>query len=164
MPHNHDTCRDCTLGLPVTYCVNGHASHNRGDCPECGAMGGFLTSPKAIAATLDSLFNNRRQPMFKMIGNGTQKVFTQPVQPVEGPNTVEFYRNETDFNPYAVIEAVTYQLLRRAVQNHYPTGSHKIYLIKALRGLNLGGTGLGLKEAKDIVEWFEANFTSTAGI
>jgi hypothetical protein len=43
--HNRVTCRECNLGMAVTYCVNGHESHNQGDCPVCGATAGFYAKP-----------------------------------------------------------------------------------------------------------------------
>lgn len=78
------------------------------------------------------------------------------------PFKVRFIR--ADGTCVTELETEAFQLLRRAVyveRGHYPDGTeHKIWLIKTLRGL----TGLGLKDSKEIVEYFLNNFTRDCGL
>jgi Ribosomal protein L7/L12 C-terminal domain len=95
----------------------------------------------------------------------------------QGPKDVVLGRREFDAEPPASINfswvgcstffsisVSTFQKLRRATPLFGPGssmnagGENKIELIKDIRGL----TSLGLKEAKDVVEWFFANFSRDA--
>lgn len=50
--HDKSKCGDCLVGIPITYCTNGHENHNRGDCPYCGMPSGFIKKPKLIRKKL----------------------------------------------------------------------------------------------------------------
>ncbi len=94
--------------------------------------------------------------MFRVIGTGTKDVnIGTGDYNVDGPHTVRFYYEGVDV---AEIDVASFQLLRRAVAAEVE-GFNKLHLIKAVRGL----TKLGLRDAKNIVEWFEANYDINAG-
>jgi len=89
----------------------------------------------------------------------------------QGPKDVVLGRREFDPEPPSSINfswvgwptlfsisVGTFQKLRRATPLMSNGSENKIELIKDIRGV----TSLGLKEAKDVVEWFFANFSRDA--
>ena len=79
------------------------------------------------------------------------------------PNYVEFRR--ADGTSIVTLDAQMIQLLRRALVREplfgeYTGTENKIYLIKAIRSF----TNLGLKEAKDIAEYFIENYDINCGL
>jgi hypothetical protein len=97
--------------------------------------------------------------MFYKIGEHTAQVnIGRPtVEDQVGPKYVDFILEDGSVHG---IEVATFQILRRAVNREVGSIDHKIYLIKAVRGL----TKLGLREAKNVVEYFLANFQPEVGI
>ena len=100
--------------------------------------------------------------MFLYLGSGTAIVQLGSNNSQEGPNTVVFKRADgTEFS----IETRAFQTLRRGLHREQQAGQdenvfeQKISLIKALRGL----TGLGLRDAKEVAEYFMNNYAIDAG-
>jgi len=96
--------------------------------------------------------------MYTFVGTGTKFVPQRPIHD-EAPGTVDF---ELGPGYIVAINVSFFQRLRRGTDlmpsghctDLNPNGENKISLIKDVRTIY----SLGLKEAKDIVEWFLANF------
>lgn len=88
-------------------------------------------------------------------GNTLQVAIASSCPVVALPNYIEFRWSAAHS---VIISVEVFQTFRYITQNRT---NPKIECIKALRGFN---NSLGLKEAKDITEWFFNNFEEGAGV
>lgn len=91
--------------------------------------------------------------------NGAHKNVEFRFVPEEPPSTVTFsWPNNMDFSDFTV-QTWAIQQIRRTVPLYNETSENKIAFIKLLRALYVD---LTLKQAKDVAEWFMANFLREA--